>query len=107
MVWGSPAEREGSDRDPDRPEPRRPQEDGGGRVRRAGRPSTTYRMVEEFEFASRLVVNLQTGRTHQIRVHLAHIGHPVFGDPTYGGRPQDLRGPQAGASWRGRGACSS
>ena len=31
---------------------------------------------------------LETGRTHQIRVHLAHIGHPVFGDPVYGGRDQ-------------------
>ena len=32
--------------------------------------------------------SLETGRTHQIRVHLAHIGHPVFGDPVYGGRDQ-------------------
>ena len=33
-----------------------------------------------------LEIHLLTGRTHQIRVHLAHIGHPVFGDATYGGR---------------------
>jgi 23S rRNA pseudouridine1911/1915/1917 synthase len=50
------------------------------------RAVTAYSVAERFEFASRLAVNLQTGRTHQIRVHLAHIGHPVFGDPTYGGR---------------------
>ncbi|MBI4810436.1 MAG: hypothetical protein HY800_03155 [Ignavibacteriales bacterium] len=31
-------------------------------------------------------MKLRTGRTHQIRVHLHHVGHPVFGDPTYGGR---------------------
>jgi 23S rRNA pseudouridine1911/1915/1917 synthase len=47
---------------------------------------TSFRVVEEYEFASRLIVKLHTGRTHQIRVHLSHIGHPVFGDPTYGGR---------------------
>jgi 23S rRNA pseudouridine1911/1915/1917 synthase len=55
--------------------------------RREGRQAiTSFHVTERFEFASRLSVNLQTGRTHQIRVHLAHIGHPVFGDPTYGGR---------------------
>jgi 23S rRNA pseudouridine1911/1915/1917 synthase len=40
--------------------------------------------------ASRLEVRLRTGRTHQIRVHLSFIGHPVIGDPTYGGRPRSL-----------------
>ena len=56
-------------------------------LRTHGRQSVThYRVVEEFDFASRLVVTLETGRTHQIRVHLSHLGHPVFGDPTYGGR---------------------
>ena len=55
--------------------------------KRTGRTAvTTFRIAETFEFTSRLVVNLQTGRTHQIRVHLSHAGHPVFGDPTYGGR---------------------
>ena len=56
-------------------------------LKRTGRSAiTSYKMVEEFDFASRLEVSLETGRTHQIRVHLAHVGHPVFGDPTYGGR---------------------
>lgn len=47
---------------------------------------TLYEVLEEFEFASLLKINLKTGRTHQIRVHLSSINHPVFGDPTYGGR---------------------
>jgi 23S rRNA pseudouridine1911/1915/1917 synthase len=47
---------------------------------------TFYEVLEEFEFATLLKLNLRTGRTHQIRVHLSGIGHPIFGDPTYGGR---------------------
>ncbi len=47
---------------------------------------TMYEVLKEFDFASLLKLNLKTGRTHQIRVHLASIGHPVFGDATYGGR---------------------
>jgi 23S rRNA pseudouridine1911/1915/1917 synthase len=47
---------------------------------------TEYEIVEEFEYLSLVRLKLRTGRTHQIRVHLAHIHHPVFGDPTYGGR---------------------
>ena len=43
-------------------------------------------MIEEFEFASLVKLKLKTGRTHQIRVHMSHIKHPIFGDPTYGGR---------------------
>ena len=47
---------------------------------------TLYKVVEEFEFATHVKLNLKTGRTHQIRVHLSSIGKPVFGDPAYGGR---------------------
>ena len=47
---------------------------------------TDYEVLKEFDFLSLIRLKLRTGRTHQIRVHLAHIGHPVFGDPTYGGR---------------------
>jgi 23S rRNA pseudouridine1911/1915/1917 synthase len=43
-------------------------------------------VIEQFEFAAYLKLNLKTGRTHQIRVHLSSINHPVFGDETYGGR---------------------
>ena len=42
-------------------------------------------MLEEYEFASLVKLNLKTGRTHQIRVHLSSINHPVFGDTSYGG----------------------
>ena len=47
---------------------------------------TIYKVIEEFEFASLVELKLRTGRTHQIRVHLNSINHPVFGDPVYGGR---------------------
>ena len=47
---------------------------------------TFYEVVEEFDFLSLIKLRLKTGRTHQIRVHMSYIKHPVFGDPTYGGR---------------------
>ncbi|MEW6654057.1 MAG: RluA family pseudouridine synthase [Bacteroidota bacterium] len=47
---------------------------------------TFYEVIEEFDFASLLKLKLKTGRTHQIRVHLNYVNHPIFGDPTYGGR---------------------
>ena len=46
---------------------------------------THYRVDEEFPQCSLLTLNLETGRTHQIRVHMAYLGHPVLGDPVYGG----------------------
>lgn len=48
--------------------------------------ATEYEVMEEFPYLSLVRLKLRTGRTHQIRVHLAHINHPVFGDPTYNGR---------------------
>ena len=55
-------------------------------VWRDGKHATTkYEVLEEYPFLSLLRLKLLTGRTHQIRVHLHYIGHPVFGDPTYGG----------------------
>lgn len=52
-----------------------------------GRPATThYRVRARYPGFTHLRLRLQTGRTHQIRVHLAHAGHPVAGDPVYGGR---------------------
>ena len=47
---------------------------------------TRWRVVERYRRHARLEVSLETGRTHQIRVHLAHVGHPIVGDPTYGRR---------------------
>lgn len=45
---------------------------------------THYRVVDRYEQFTHLSLNLETGRTHQIRVHMAYIGHPVAGDPVYG-----------------------
>ena len=57
-----------------------------------GRPSRThYRVVEELGKSSLLAVELETGRTHQIRVHLTTIGHPVVGDRTYTRRLDPVR----------------
>jgi 23S rRNA pseudouridine1911/1915/1917 synthase len=54
---------------------------------RGGKPAVTdYRVVERFIGFTHLELRLHTGRTHQIRVHMAHIGHPVAGDPVYGPR---------------------
>ena len=51
-----------------------------------GKPSVThYRVLERFGYVTLVEVKLETGRTHQIRVHFAHSGHPLFGDPVYGG----------------------
>jgi 23S rRNA pseudouridine1911/1915/1917 synthase len=51
-----------------------------------GRPAVThYEVLATSEGAALLDVRLETGRTHQIRVHLSHLGHPVLGDRTYGG----------------------
>ena len=50
------------------------------------RALTRYRVREPFATATLVEVSLQTGRTHQIRVHFAHLGHPVVGDPVYGRR---------------------
>ncbi len=50
--------------------------------------ATNFSVVERCPFTTLVECQLETGRTHQIRVHMAHIGHPVFGDPVYGGRTQ-------------------
>jgi len=56
-------------------------------VRADGREAVTHiRIIERFRAHTLVLAQLETGRTHQIRVHLAHIGHPVVGDPVYGAR---------------------
>lgn len=65
-------------------------------VREGGRPSVThYRVSQRFRGHSHVQLQLDTGRTHQIRVHMAHIGYPIVGDPVYGGRARIPAGASA------------
>jgi 23S rRNA pseudouridine1911/1915/1917 synthase len=65
------------------------------RTRKGRAAVTRWKKVEEFECCTLLEIFPQTGRTHQIRVHLSSIGHPVLGDPLYGrkGRPGAIHDP--------------
>ena len=66
-------------------------------VREHGKPAVThYRVVERYAAHTWVRVRLETGRTHQIRVHMAHIHHPLVGDPDYGGRLRLPAGSSAG-----------
>lgn len=59
----------------------------------AGKPAVThFRVLERYRAHTRLKVQLETGRTHQIRVHMTHIRYPLLGDPAYGQRLQLPRG---------------
>jgi 23S rRNA pseudouridine1911/1915/1917 synthase len=49
---------------------------------------THYRIAQRFAHHTYITVRLETGRTHQIRVHMAHLHYPLIGDPSYGGRPR-------------------
>jgi len=65
------------------------------RVRSERRAVTSWRVTERFGDAATLVeVNLETGRTHQIRVHLAESGHPLLADAAYGGVRREARLPE-------------
>ncbi|KLV04917.1 23S rRNA pseudouridylate synthase [Photobacterium aquae] len=61
-------------------------------VNEMGKPAITrFRVAEHFRDHTRIVLRLETGRTHQIRVHMAYLSHPLLGDATYGGRPRPPR----------------
>ena len=81
-------------------------------LRDGGKPAITrYRVVERYgahdrPFASLLECHLETGRTHQIRVHLAHFGHPVIGDTAYGRRRSPPRARSAEEEKAHEAACS-
>ena len=90
FVWGHPFPSSGTI---DAPMGRHPRTGTLRAVIEGGKPAVThYEIIESYEFLSRLVIRLETGRTHQIRVHLAYKGHPVFGDQMYGGREKLLKG---------------
>ena len=60
-----------------------------------GKPAVThYRVMERFGYTTLVECILETGRTHQIRAHMRHIGHPLFGDERYGGT-EILRGERS------------
>jgi 23S rRNA pseudouridine1911/1915/1917 synthase len=72
----------------DAPIGRHPSSDWKWAVTTAGKPSTThYELLEAFRAASLVEVHLETGRTHQIRVHFSALRHPCVGDLTYGADP--------------------
>jgi 23S rRNA pseudouridine1911/1915/1917 synthase len=88
LVWGAPGRPKGTI---EAPLGRHPHARDRQTVRADGRTATTHwQLLEQFAgadgkpAASLLACTLETGRTHQIRVHLAHIGHPILGDATYG-----------------------
>lgn len=84
LVWGAPESPVGVI---DAPMGRDPRERTRmAVVRRGGRSARShYRVLRSFGLVTLLEIRLETGRTHQIRVHMAHAGFPVFGDSTYGG----------------------
>jgi 23S rRNA pseudouridine1911/1915/1917 synthase len=89
LAWGDPRQGSGEIEGPIGRDPR--DRKRMAVVRRGGKVARTrWRAAERFGLATRFALQLETGRTHQIRVHLAHRGHPVIGDPTYGGRAKKV-----------------
>lgn len=69
-------------------------------ISQTGKPAVThYRVMEMLPSAALLEVGLETGRTHQIRVHFAHFRHPLVGDPLYGSDPKLAAKLELGRQW--------
>jgi RluA family pseudouridine synthase len=98
VVRGRVAEEEGTI---EAPIGRHPRNSSLRAVRPGGEAARTrFRVRERFSDASLLELELDTGRTHQIRVHVAHLGHPVIGDRAYGGAAPAFIRRQALHAWR-------
>lgn len=88
LVWGCPRDLEGCI---DAPIGRNPKNRLKMAVVKGGKESRTHFVAKEFfAFATLLELQLESGRTHQIRVHSRYTGHPVVGDPLYDGREESL-----------------
>lgn len=88
IVWWQMPSRKGKI---DQPIGRDPRDRKKYIVRSDGKQALTHwELQEKFSFLSYIALRLETGRTHQIRVHLQHEGHPVFGDPDYAGRNRQV-----------------
>lgn len=88
LVWREMADASGS---VDQPIARNPRDHLKMGVQSKGKRALThYKVLGFYNFASHLELTLDTGRTHQIRVHMNYLNHPVIGDPTYGGRQTSL-----------------
>ncbi|MGL5828884.1 MAG: RluA family pseudouridine synthase [Angustibacter sp.] len=97
LVQGHPDPFEGT---VDAPIGRHPSGDGRWAVTSAGKPSVThYRVLEAFPAGSLMEVRLETGRTHQIRVHFSALRHPCVGDLTYGADPSLAARLGLGRQW--------
>ncbi len=90
LIWGHLREEVG---EIDAPLDRDPRDRKKRAVVEGGRPARTrFRLLKVLNGASELEITLDTGRTHQIRVHMAYRGHPVLADPMYGGGERCLKG---------------
>jgi len=95
-VFGCPAETQGII---DAPIARRPLPSLLRYVNREGKPSLTrYRALERGEKTCLLELQPVTGRTHQLRVHCSHVGHPILGDPQYGSEESQKYSAECGIS---------
>lgn len=86
LVWGSPASDQGTiDANIGRDVRNRLVQAVYDDPEKGRRAVTHYRVIERFGYVTLVECRLETGRTHQIRVHMSHIGHPLFNDESYGG----------------------